>query len=181
MAKNTNTFGLLAEFDTPAHLYAACEKVRDAGYTKWDAHSPFPVHNLDKAMGLKPTRLSWIALGGGLTGATLGMGLQWWVNTQAYPIIISGKPFFSWPAFIPVTFELTILFSALGAVLGMFGLNKLPRHHHPLFVSERFERHSDDKFFISIEAVDPKFDESASANLLREIGATYVEVVREDA
>ncbi|HET9234695.1 MAG TPA: DUF3341 domain-containing protein, partial [Candidatus Eisenbacteria bacterium] len=116
-------YGILAEFSTPKELYHACERVRDAGFTRWDAHSPFPVHGISRAMGLRRSVLPWIVLGMGLTGATLGFVLQWWVHTSAYPLVISGKPFFTWPAFIPVTFEVAVLFGALGAVFGMFGLN----------------------------------------------------------
>ena len=122
-------YGILAEFRTPAELYHACERVRDAGFTRWDAHTPFPVHGLDKAMGLKRSPLPWIVLGLGLTGASLGFALQWWVHGVAYPLVISGKPYFSWPAFIPVTFEVGVLFAALGAVFGMFGLNQIGRAH----------------------------------------------------
>ncbi len=170
-------FGALAEFATPAALYEACEGVRDAGYTRWDAHAPFPVHGLDRAMGLRASRLPWISLVMALGGAATGMGLQGWVSTIAYPLVISGKPFFSWPAFIPVTFELAVLGGAVGAVFGMFALNQLPTFYHPLFSSARFERASDDGFFISIEAWDPKFDASQTVELLRRLGATSVELV----
>lgn len=170
-------FGLLAEFPTPAALYHACEGVRDAGFTRWDAHAPFPVHGLDRAMGLRPTRLPWISLALALAGGAAGMGLQGWVSTIAYPLNISGKPFFSWPAFVPITFELAVLGGAAGAVFGMFALNQLPTLWHPLFGSQRFERASDDGFFISIESWDPKFDPTATAELLRGLGATSVELV----
>ena len=170
-------YGILAEFRTPAELYHACERVRDAGFTRWDAHTPFPVHGLDKAMGLKRSPLPWIVLGLGLTGASLGFALQWWVHGVAYPLVISGKPYFSWPAFIPVTFEVGVLFAALGAVFGMFGLNRLPMHHHPLFRSSVFERVTDDAFFISIESWDPQFDPSATGTLLESVGARRVELL----
>ena len=156
-------YGILAEFATTADLYHACERVRDEGFTRWDAHTPFPVHGLDKAMGL--------------TGAALGFVLQWWVHARAYPLVISGKPFFSWPAFIPITFELGVLFGALGAVFGMLGLNRLPMHHHPLFQSKVFERVTDDAFFISIESWDPRFDPSATGKLLESLGARSVELL----
>jgi len=170
-------FGALAEFATPAELYHACEGVRDAGYARWDAHPPFPVHGLDRAMGLKASRLPWVSLVTGLGGAATGMGLQGWVSTMAYPLVISGKPFFSWPAFIPVTFELGVLGGALGAVFGMFAFNQLPTLHHPLFASARFERASDDGFFISIESWDPLFDAGRTVDLLRRLGAKAVELV----
>ncbi len=170
-------YGILAEFATPADLYQACERVRDEGFTRWDAHTPFPVHGLDKAMGLPRSPLPWIVLVMGLTGAALGFGLQAWVHTSAYPLVISGKPFFSWPAFIPITFEVAVLFAAFGAVFGMLGLNRLPMHHHPLFQSRVFERASDDAFFISIESWDPRFDPSATGKLLESLGARSVELL----
>jgi Protein of unknown function (DUF3341) len=170
-------YGILAEFATPAALYHACEKIRDAGFTRWDAHSPFPVHGLSKAIGLRRSTLPWIVLVMALTGAGLGFLLQWWVHTQAYPLVISGKPFFTWPAFIPVTFEVAVLFGALGAVFGMLGLNRLPMHNHPLFKSKVFERASDDTFFISIESWDPRFDPSGTATLLKSLGARSVELL----
>lgn len=170
-------FGALAEFATPAELYHACEGVRDAGYTRWDAHAPFPVHGLDRAMGLKASRLPWVVLVMALGGATTGMGLQGWVSTIAYRLVVSGKPFFSWPAYIPITFELGVLGGAVGAVFGMFAFNQLPTLHHPLFASARFERASDDGFFISIESWDPRFDADRTVDLLRRLGAKEVELV----
>jgi hypothetical protein len=170
-------FGILAEFATPAALYRACEGVRDAGYTRWDAHAPYPVHGLERAMGLRASKLPWIVLVMALGGAATGMGLQGWVATIAYPLVISGKPFFSWPAFVPVTFELAVLGGALGAVFGMFALNQLPTFYHPLFESARFARVADDGFFISIESWDPNFDPQKTADLLNRLGATHVEAV----
>lgn len=170
-------YGALAEFDSPAAIYQACEKVRDAGFKRWDAHTPFPVHGLDLAMGLGPSRVPWIVLACGLTGALGGFYLQTWVSTQAYRMVISGKPFWSWPAYIPITFELGVLFGALGAVFGMLALNQLPQLYHSLFRSQRFERASDDKFFISIEAADAKFDATETLTFLKSLGATHVELV----
>ena len=170
-------FGALAEFATPAELYHACEGVRDAGYTRWDAHTPFPIHGLERAMGLRASRLPWVVLVTAVLGAVGGMGLQGWVSTIAYPLVISGKPFFSWPAFIPITFELGVLGGAFGAVLGMLAFNQLPTLHHPLFASARFERASDDGFFISIESWDPRFDAGRTVDLLRRLGAQEVELV----
>jgi hypothetical protein len=167
-------FGLLAEFDSPAALHRACTGVRDAGYTRWDAHAPFPIHGLDRAMGLAASRLPWISLGLALAGAVAGMGLQGWVATVAYPLVVSGKPFFSWPAFVPVTFELAVLGGALGAVVGMLAFNQLPTLYHPLFGAARFERATDDGFFVSIEAWDPLFDAERTADLLRRLGASRV-------
>ena len=179
---STKLFGALAEFGNPHALYEACEKVRDAGFEKWDAHTPYPVHGLDKAMGMGPSKLAWICLICGLSGAFGGFMLQVWVSTVAYPMIIAGQPYLSWQAFVPVTFELGVISCALGAVIGMLALNRLPRHHHPLFNSVRFEAATDDKFFISIEAEDAKFGESETTSFLKSIGADHVELVhdRED-
>jgi Ni/Fe-hydrogenase subunit HybB-like protein len=170
-------YGILAEFATPADLYHACERVRDADFTRWDAHSPFPVHGLERAIGIRRSPLPWIVLGMGLAGAAFGFVLQWWVHATAYPLVISGKPYFAWPALIPITFELGVLFAALGAVFGMLGLNRLPMHYHPLFQSKVFERVTDDAFFISIESWDPRFDPSATAKLLESLGARSVELL----
>jgi hypothetical protein len=179
MSRPRKIYGLLAEYDTAAAVYHACETVRDAGYRRWDSHTPFPVHNLDRAMGLPPSRLPWLVLVGGLTGAGGGLLLQWWVSTQAQALVIAGKPHFSWQAFVPVTFELMVLFAAATAVIGMLALNRLPQLYHSLFKSRRFEKVTDDKFFISIDAADPKFDEETTAALLRRAGATHVELVEE--
>ena len=170
-------FGVLARFHGAKEIYRACEQVRDAGFTKWDAHTPFAVHGLDKAMGLRPSKVPWIVLVAGLSGAAGGMLLQWWVAARAYPLVISGKPLFSWPAFVPVTFELGVLFGALGAVIGMLGLNQLPMLFHPLFHSKTFERVSDDGFFISIESWDPKFDSKQTVEFLERAGAEEVELI----
>lgn len=174
---SSGEYGVLGEFDSPRSLYSACSRVRDAGYSRWDAHTPFPIHGLDRAMGLQESPLAWLVLALALAGATSAMVLQWWVSTQGYALVISGKPFFSWQAFVPVTFEIGILGGALGAVFGMLAFNKLPMWHHPLFSSQRFQRVTDDGFFISIEAWDPKFDVEGSQEFLRELGATHVEVV----
>jgi hypothetical protein len=170
-------YGVLARFETPGTLLRACEQVRDAGYKRWDAHSPFPVHGLDRAMGMKASGLPWIVLVLGLGGAGGAMLMQWWIAAVAYPLVISGKPFFSWQAFVPVTFEVGVLLAAIGAVFGMIGLCRLPMHHHPLFDSTEFERASDDGFFVSIESWDPKFDVAETRQLLEKVGAVHVETV----
>jgi hypothetical protein len=171
-------YGLLAEFKTPADLYQACEKVRDAGYKRWDAHSPFPVHGLDHAMGLGRSRLPYVTLLFGLTGAVTGFVLQLWANGIAYPIMISGKPLFNWQPYMPITFELGVLFAAISTVVGMLAFNQLPMHFHPLFGSKTFERVTDDGFFISIESWDPKFNSIETERFLKETGATRVELVK---
>jgi hypothetical protein len=172
-------YGVLAEFPNPKALFDACEQVRDQGFRNWDAHTPYPVHGLDGAMGLAPSSVPWIALVSGLSGAAGGFLLQTWVSVSAWPLVISGKPLFSWQAFVPVTFECGVLAAALGAIVGMLYLNRLPMHHNPLFESSRFEAASDDKFFISIEATDPSFDADQTGSFLQGLGASHVELVKE--
>jgi len=179
MAKRPKVYGLLAEYETPGELYEACEKLRDAGYGAWDAHSPFPVHGLEKAMGVRPSIVPWIVLVMGFSGAALGYLLQWWTSVVDYPLLISAKPYNSYPAFVPVIFELGILLGSFGAVFGMFGLNRLPTLYHSLFNSPRFSKVTDDKFFISVEARDPKYDPERTRELLQSTGATAVEEVEE--
>jgi len=173
----SGVFGVLGEFADPEALMNGCARVRDAGYRVWDAHTPFPIHGLDRAMGLKRSWVSAFVLVFGLGGASAGMLMQWWVATHAYPLVISGKPLFSWPAFVPISFECGVLGGALGAIGGFLLLAGLPRHHHGLFASEKFERTTDDAFFISVEASDPNFDADETARFMTEIGARRVEVV----
>ncbi|HHQ49214.1 MAG TPA: DUF3341 domain-containing protein [Acidobacteria bacterium] len=172
-------WGLLAEFTDAAGLIEAAEKVRDAGYTRWDTFAPFAVHGLDTAMGIRKTVLPKIVLGAGAVGCVSGFLLQWWTNAVDYPFLISGKPLFGWPAAVPIAFELTILFAAFGALFGMLGLNGLPRLHHPLFTSERFRRVTTDRFFIAIERDDPRFDPEETRRFLEGLGAVAVEEVRD--
>ena len=172
-------FGLLARFETPGQLVAASRRVRQEGFKSWDAHCPFPVHGLETAMGLERSWVPWFSFLFGMAGAGAGMLLQWWVSTRGYPLVISGKPLFSWPAFVPIMFECGVLGGALGAVLGFFVQSRMPRPHHALFGSRVFERVTDDGFFISIEASDPAFDEKTTAELLRRSGAQEVETVRD--
>ena len=162
-------YGILAEYATPADLLHACERVRDEGFTRWDAHTPFPVHGIDGAMGIRRSPLPWIVLVAGLTGAAFGFGLQWWVHASAYPLTISGKPYFSWPAFIPITFELGVLGAALAAVVGMLALNGLPQPYHPMFNLPQFSLASRDRFFLCIEATDPRFDLEETRKLLEDL------------
>jgi hypothetical protein len=170
-------YGVLAEFPSPGAVLRAAERVRDAGYTRWDVHSPFPIHGTPVAMGLKASKLPLIVLVCGLSGACGAMLLQWWTSTIAYPLVISGKPYFSWQAYVPITFELGVLGGAFGAVIGMLGLNQLPMLFHPLFGSKRFERVTDDGFFISIESWDPRFDVRRTPELLKGLGASHVELI----
>ena len=184
--ESVRPYGLLAEFETPAAIYAAAERVRDAGYRWWDCHTPFPVHGLDRAMGIRNTILPWLVLGAGATGTMIGFVLQWFTNAasfdlwafvwvRGYEFLVSGKPILSGPVYPIVMFELTILFAAVGCVVMMFGLNKLPMLYHPCFKSERFRRASDDRFFIVIEARDPKFYRHKTEAFLDSLGATAVE------
>ena len=177
---NAQPYGLLAEFSNPAELYHACEKVRDEGFKVWDAHTPFPVHGLENAMGAPRSKVPWISLALALLGGTIpAFALQTWVAVEASRQVISGKPMLSWQAFVPVTFEVSVLMGAIGALVGMLMINRLPQLYHSLFHSERFERVSDDKFFISIESRDPKFDAEGTAEFLRGIGADHVELVED--
>lgn len=180
-SRDDRFYGLLLEFENALDLVDACAKVRDAGFKKWDAHTPFPVHGMDAAMGIRGTRLPFIILGGGFTGLCLALLLIWWTNAVDYPFIISGKPLFGWPAAVPVTFELTVLFSAFAAFFGMWGLNGMPRLHHPLFSSERFARATADRFFLVIEKEDPKFDRTKTREFLATLGGTAVEEIHDKA
>lgn len=181
---NERIYGIMAEFATPADLYHAAEKVRDAGYSKWDTFSPFPVHGMEEAMGIKRTILPVLVAIGGFSGVGFAYWLQWWVSNHGYKFVVQGKPYGSllsggWQVFVPITFELGVLFSAFTALIGMFALNGLPRHHHPLMKKERFLASSDDKFFIAIEAEDGKFDPEGTKSLLKNAGATSIELVEE--
>ncbi|QDT94070.1 quinol:electron acceptor oxidoreductase subunit ActD [Gimesia algae] len=167
--------GLLAEFDDPHALIEASKKVRDAGYSKWDTHTPFPLHGIDEAMGIKWTILPWIVACCGLMGGTIAVGMQYWMNAVDYPFIISGKPLFSIPASIPITFELSVLLSAFGAFLGMLGLNQLPKLYNPMFKSQAFRRVTNDRFFISMDATDPKFSEIDTGEFLKSLNPLHVE------
>jgi hypothetical protein len=171
--------GLLAEFEDVDGVIAAAMRVRDAGFRLWDVHTPFPVHGMDHAMGIRSTVLPWLVLGGGLAGLVSGIALQWYTNGFDYPFLISGKPLLSGPTWVPVIFELTILFASLTAVFGMLLLNRLPRLYNPLFKSQRFRRATNDRFFVVIDAADPKFDGERTEQMLRDLGASAVEWVED--
>jgi len=180
-AREADVWGLMVEFADVDSFVVAAERVRDAGYEKWDCHSPFAIHAIESAMGIKRTILPFIVLGGGLTGATLGVLMQWWMNAYDYPLNISGKPLWSIPANIPVIFELTILLSAFGAVFGMLALNKLPELNHAVFSSQRFRRVTTDRFFITIEAKDSAFEMNRTKSLMESLGGVGpVEVLLEE-
>lgn len=167
--------GLLAEFESPDDLVSAAKQVRESGYTRTDAFSPFPVHGLDEAMAIRPTVLPWLVLGAGLGGGAAAIAGQWWTNAVDYPFLISGKPPFSLPANIPVAYEVIILLSAFAAFFGMLALNGLPRLANPLFRVPRFVRATTDRFFLSIDAKDPKFNADETRSLLSSAGAVNVE------
>lgn len=151
---------LVCFFDTPAEIYQVCEKLRDAGIEKFDAHTPFPVHGLEKAMGLKPSKLPWIVLAFGTFGLVGGTTMQWWMSGVNYPLNISGKPAASFQGFVPLSFEFTILLAAIGCFFGLWALNKLPKFYDPVMKHPSWQRATDDKFFISIEGKEPKYDEA---------------------
>ena len=161
--------GLMAEFDNPTDLLAAADRARIAGYTDMDAYSPYPIEELNEALGLKPNRLPLITLLGGIFGGLGGYGLEYWTQVIAWPMNIGGRPFHSWPHYIPVTFECTVLGASLAAFVGMLALNGLPRPYHPVFNVPAFDRASRDRFFLCIESTDPKFDRGATESFLKDL------------
>ena len=179
MSQDIKSALLLAEFKSPGDLLHAAEKVRDAGYVQFDCHSPFPIHGMDAAMGLKRSPLGWMVGIMSLTGAALGMLLQWWVSTIAYPLVIAGKPFFSYQAFVPVTFGFAVLFGAVTSLFGMLALNKLPQPYHSIFNSEQFHRVTDDAFFMSIDCTDPKYNKEQTESFIKSIGGSNIEELPE--
>lgn len=172
-------FGMVAEYAGPHELLEAVKAVRAAGFTRIDTHTPFPVHGMDKAMALPDTKLPWFVLVGGLTGTSSAVLLQWWMNGFDYLFRVGGKPYISYQAYVPIGFELTVLLSALTTVLTLFGMCMLPRPYHPLFTHPRFGRFSDDGFFLSIEAVDPKWDEAKARAALEKAGGQEISIVRD--
>ncbi|QGJ72049.1 Cytochrome c domain-containing protein [Planctomycetales bacterium 10988] len=171
---------LLAEFKKPAQVLHAAEKVRDAGYQKWDVHTPFPIHGIDEAMGIKRTIIPWIVFGAAVVSGLTAFGLQYMTNVEFYPFMISGKPINSIPSNMPVIFELTVLGSALTAFATMILLNKLPRLSNPLLRNERFRRATADRFFITIDAKDPKFQAEGTLEFLKELDPSHIESIYED-
>jgi hypothetical protein len=174
MAKTPPIYGLLAEFDHPESLVAAAHRVHGAGYRRLDGFTPFPIEELPEAIGFHKNYLPLLVLIGGIIGAGVGFFSQYYVAVIDYPVNVGGRPLNSWPAFIPITFELTILFAALTAVLGMLLLNGLPMPYHPLFNAPRFALASRDRFFLCIEAADPRFDREETRRLLESLGAREV-------
>jgi ActD protein len=177
MAKAAAIYGLLAEFEDPTTLVNATHRAHQEGYRCMDADSPFPIEELHEALGAHHTKLPLIVLIGGICGCLGGYGLQYWVSAMAYPVNVGGKPFHSWPAFIPVTFECTILVAALSAVLGMLALNGLPQPYHPVFNVPRFALASRNRFFLCIESKDPKFDLEGTRAFLESMSPREVSTV----
>lgn len=180
----------LAEYDTPNAIAAAAMKVRDAGYKSWDCHTPYAMHGMDEAMGLEPTRIGFISFFFGMFGVALAVFMMQYTNAWSfnlldigwgYPIIVGGKPPGAFPSMVPIMFELGVLLCGFATLFGLLGIIKLPRHNHPIFESNRFEAASDDKFFISIEAEDDKFDLERTRALLESTNPSYIELVEVEA
>jgi hypothetical protein len=170
-------YAVMGEFSDPHELVHAGRKIRAMGYTKLDAMTPFPVHGIDDALGIPYSKLGWIVVCIGLSGTATALLLQWWCGTINYPLVIGGKPLFDFTFSIPITFELTVLFSSFAAVIGMFALNGLPKLYHPSLNYRNSHRATDDRFLLVVEATDPKFDPQKTAEHLRSVGADVVEVV----
>ena len=179
MPETPKPYGLLAEFDNTTDVLHAAEQVRDAGFRSWDVYMPFPIHGMDKAMGLKNSKVGWFSFLGGVTGYTTGMLMIWFLNAVDYRIVVGGKPMFSPFSAFPPSYELTILFGAFGAIGGMLFLNRLPRLHHPLLKHKRFALATHDRFFVVIETADPKYNEVETRKLLEAAGSTRIEMVEE--
>ena len=175
-------YGYLAEFKSASALFKAAEKVRDAGFTKWDCYSPYPIHGLDGAMGVKRSVLPYFVFFGGMTGTITAFLLAYTTQVVIYPTVVQGKPtnFFTLPAYFPIMFELTILFSGFTTLFGLLALMKLPRFNQPLFNSKQFDRTTDDGFFIALEARDPKFSANGTRDFLSEIGGASIELIEEE-
>ena len=170
---------ILAEFENSNALYKSAKFIAEKGFEKFDVYSPFPIHGMDQAMGLKNSKMGWIVLVGGIIGVCAGFGMQLFMSLD-YKYILSGKPFASYAAFIPVTFEIMVLFSAFAAVFGMFAINKLPQHHHYLFQSEKFRKVTTDGFFMAIESQDKLYNNEKINSYLRELGAINIEVLYDE-
>jgi hypothetical protein len=180
------TYGTIGSFESPGELLHASEVLRDAGYTRFETFTPFPVHGIEKAMGLKPTHLPWIVLIMGSTGLMIGIILQAFANglefdwyLTGFSYLISGKDQIYAPTMVPVAFEVTVLLSAFGAIFGMFALNRLPMFYHPTFKHQLFERVTDDRFFICIEAMDTRYNSELAREILEKVGAEHIEELTE--
>ena len=173
-------YGVMAEFDTPAAILHAAEKVRDAGYRRWDTFTPFPIHGMEKVMKLGNSLVGWVSLALGAGAFFSVVGLIWYANDFDYPLIVGGKPMFSVPMTFVPSYIMLIMGSAVGALIGMLALNQLPRLHHPLLGNKRFELASRDKFFLVIGATDPKFSVTETKKMLESIGGTQIEIVEDE-
>jgi hypothetical protein len=180
IAHRSHIYGVIGEFEKPEQLIHAAEKIREAGYRYYECYTPFPVEGMSEAMAMPRNKVPLITLIGGIVGGLTGFGFQYWANVYSYPLNIAGRPLNSWPAFIPVTFELTILFASLSAVFGMLALNGLPQPHHPIFNAPRFTHASSDRFFVCIQARDKKFDLADTARFLQGLAAQHVSEVHDD-
>lgn len=169
-------YGLMAEFQTPAELLDAAGAAHAAGYRKMDAYSPFPIHGMSEALGQPPTNIATLVLCGGILGCVGGFGLMYWISNIAYPFNVGGRPNYSWPSYIPITFETTVLLASLTAVIGMLALNGLPQPYHPVFNVPAFKRCSQDRFFLCIETADPKFDLEGTRTFLKKLSPAVEEV-----
>ena len=172
-------YGMMAEFDSPGALLRAAEKVRDQGFKRWDCFTPFPIHGIDQVMGYRNSLVGWVALGGGAFMFIQIVILIWFSNAFDYPMIIGGKPMFSWPMTFVPAYIMMIMGGAIGALIGMFGLNQLPRLHHPLLFKKRFESVSRDRFVIVIGANDQKFCARETKSFLESLGGANIEIVED--
>ncbi|HTZ96394.1 MAG TPA: DUF3341 domain-containing protein [Terriglobales bacterium] len=175
--RRTATYGLMAEFDNPSDLVAAAHKTYQAGYKKIDAYSPFPIEELAEAIGFHNNGVALVVLVGGILGCLSGYLMQWWIATVSYPVNVGGRPYHSWPAFIVVTFECTILFAVLSAVFGMLALNGLPMPYHPVFNVPRFAFATKDRFFLIVFSTDPKYDGVATRAFLESLAPRTISEV----
>ena len=172
-------FAAVAEFDSAAAIYQAAQKTSAAGYRAIDAHTPFPIHGLDQALRQGPSHIGWVCALFGVIGITGAQVMMYWMNKVDYEYWVSGKPPYAWPATIPITFECMVLLAAFAALFGMLGFNKLPRFNNPLFQHSTIHRATDDRFFLSIAATDPKFDSMQTPEFLRSLGGAHVELVED--
>ena len=179
MPELSRPYGMVAEFETTSDVLHAAIRIRDAGFRRWDVHSPFPIHGMDAAMGLKSSPVGWFTFLGGVSGYTTGMLMIWYMNGFDYKLVVGGKPLFSPFYSFPVSYELTILFGSFGTLLGMFFLNRLPRLYHPLLKNRRFAFATHDRYYIVIETSDPKYSLTETRALLESAGSKHIEVVEE--